>query len=101
VGKSKTEAGTGRVIPMSGALHIALQQHAAWYARKLGPLQPEWHVFPASNRIRPIDPLKPVTSLKRAWEGLRNKSGVQCRLHDLRHSFCTNGGRGNAGQHHA
>ncbi|MBM3775945.1 MAG: hypothetical protein FJW37_12415, partial [Acidobacteria bacterium] len=35
VGKAKTEAGTARRIPMSGVLKAALQQHAAWCARKL------------------------------------------------------------------
>lgn len=89
VGKSKTEAGVGRVIPMSGALRSVLEQYAGWYARKLGPIEPEWHVFPASNRIRPTNPSEPVTSLKRAWESVREKSGITCRLHDFRHSFCT------------
>lgn len=89
VGKAKTEAGTRRVIPMSGALKAALEQHAAWCAAKLGPIQPEWHVFPFSNRTRPINPMRPVTSLKRGWEAVRSAAGVKCRLHDLRHSFCT------------
>jgi len=89
VGKAKTEAGTGRVIPISGALKIALERHAAWYARHLGPIRPEWYVFPLCNRIRPTDPNRPVTSLKTAWNTVREKAGVTCRLHDLRHSFCT------------
>jgi integrase len=89
VGRSKTEAGTGRVIPMSGALRLALERHAAWYARHLGPIQPDWYVFPLCNRIKPTDPTRPVTSLKTAWNTVRDKSGVNCRLHDLRHSFCT------------
>jgi integrase len=89
VGRSKTEAGAGRVIPMSGALRTALEGHAAWYARHLGPIQPDWYVFPRCNRIKPIDPGRPVTSLKTAWNTVRDKAGVMCRLHDLRHSFCT------------
>jgi integrase len=89
VGKAKTAAGTGRAIPMSGVLKAALQAHAAFCARKLGPIQPEWYVFPLSNRTRPIDATKPVTSLKTAWETVKLKAGVECRLHDLRHSFCT------------
>jgi integrase len=55
VGKAKTEAGSRRVIPMSAALKVALEQHAAFCARKLGPLQPDWYIFPLSNRTRPID----------------------------------------------
>jgi hypothetical protein len=70
---------------MSGALKTALQRHAAFCAQKLGPIQPEWYVFPLSNRTRPVDPTRPVTSLKTAWETVRTAAGVQCRLHDLRH----------------
>jgi integrase len=30
-----------------------------------------------------------VGSLKRGWEAVRRAAGVNCRLHDLRHTFCT------------
>jgi integrase len=89
VGKAKTDKGKGRVIPMSGALRAALEHHAAFCARKLGPLKPHWYVFPRSNTKKPIDATRPVTSLKTAWETIRDASNVKCRLHDLRHSFCT------------
>lgn len=89
VGKAKTTAGAGRTIPMSTTLLLALQAHAGWIAGKLGPIQPEWHLFPLSNRIRPVDPLKPMTSFKTAWDTVRTEAKVQCRIHDLRHSFCT------------
>ena len=89
VGKAKTEAGTGRVIPMSATLRAVLEHHAAWYAGAFGPIQPGWYVFPQCRRNTPIDPAQPVGSLKRAWEGVRAKAGVDCRLYDLRHSFCT------------
>lgn len=90
VGKSKTEAGRGRRIPLAANLKAVLAQHAAWYASRLGTIQPDLHfVFPRSNRRAPIDPTHPVGSLKKAWEGVRKVAGVQCRLHDLRHSFCT------------
>ncbi len=89
VGKAKTEAGTRRVIPMGTPLRAALEQHASFCAGAFGPIQPGWYVFPFSRRIRPVDPTRPVTSLKRAWEGIRTKAKVDCRLHDLRHSFCT------------
>ncbi len=89
VGKSKSEAGARRAIPMSGALKAVLERHAAFYARRLGPIQPDWYVFPMSNRLALRDPLQPVSSLKTAWETVRTNAAVQCRLHDLRHSFCT------------
>jgi integrase len=89
VGKAKTEAGRKRRIPMSANLKAVLGQYASWYATRLGVIQPDWYVFPLCNRLAPKDPTKPVTSLKTAWEGVREKAGVKCRLHDLRHSFCT------------
>ncbi|HLM97788.1 MAG TPA: site-specific integrase [Bryobacteraceae bacterium] len=89
VGDSKTDAGKGRRIPMSANLRAALSQHAAWCAQKLGPLQPCWYVFPHCNRLAPDDALRPVTSLKTAWRSVRKAAKVNCRLHDLRHSFCT------------
>jgi hypothetical protein len=46
-------------------------------------------VFPLSNRTRPVDATRPVTSLKTAWETVKKGAGLVCRLHDLRHSFCT------------
>ena len=36
VGKSKTEAGTGRVIPLNETAIAALVAHAAWYTRRFG-----------------------------------------------------------------
>jgi integrase len=89
VGGSKTEAGKGRRIPVSGNFRAVLVQHGARYESQLGPVQPDWYVFPLSNRLAFRDPMRPVTSLKTAWESVRTKSKVDCRLHDLRHSFCT------------
>jgi len=89
VGRSKTDAGKGRRIPMSANLKAVLEQHAAWYTQKLGPLRPNWYVFPHSNRLAPDDPTRPVTSMKSAWQSVRAAANVTCRLHDLRHSFCT------------
>jgi integrase len=89
VGKAKTEAGKGRRIPMSANLKAVLSQHASWCATKLGPLHLDWFVFPLSNRLALKDPTQPVTSMKTAWESVRDAANVKCRLHDLRHSFCT------------
>lgn len=38
---------------------------------------------------RRVDPTKPVTALEKAWDTVRKAAGVERRLHDLRHSFCT------------
>jgi len=56
VGKSKTAAGTGRVIPLNDTVMIALEAHAAWYIRRFGECKPEWYVFPAGKGHRMIPP---------------------------------------------
>jgi integrase len=89
VAESKTEAGERRGISMSAILRAALDQHASWYIQSFGELQGGWYVFPACDRTRAVDPSRPITSFKRAWDGVRNKAGVRCRLHDLRHTLCT------------
>jgi hypothetical protein len=47
--KSKTDAGTGRVIPLNDTVMIALEAHVAWYIRRFGECKPEWYVFPAGK----------------------------------------------------
>jgi len=89
VGGSKTEAGKGRRIPMSANLKAVLAQHVAWYTARLGEPRAEWYVFPRMNRLAPVDPARPVGSLKTAWHSVRTAAKVNCRLHDFRHSFCT------------
>jgi integrase len=42
VGRSKTEAGEGRTIPLNASLMSALLDHSVWFAAKLGEPQPEW-----------------------------------------------------------
>ena len=90
VGKAKTAAGSGRVVPMGAGLSATLEGQASWLSGKLGgTIQPEWYVFPFSTGVRPEDPTRPVTTIKTAWEAVRKAAGVFCRLHDLRHTACT------------
>ena len=94
IGRAKTRAGTGRQIPLNADLIAILREHAAWYERKLGRIQPSWHVFPGRAKTvagedRPLDPSKPIGDLSTAWESLRENCGVNCRLHDLRHTAAT------------
>ncbi|MGD1092877.1 MAG: hypothetical protein ABSB35_12920 [Bryobacteraceae bacterium] len=42
-----------------------------------------------SNRRTLKDPTKPVDALRKAWESVREAAGLGCRLHDLRHAFCS------------
>lgn len=97
VGKAKTAAGSYRQIPMHPHVRAALESHAAWYAnpKRMGELRPEWYIFPAragrpkAGEKRPYDPTKPVGSVTKSWQVLRERAGVQCRLHDLRHTAIT------------
>jgi integrase len=88
VGKSKTAAGTGRVIPLNDTVLIALEAHAAWYTRRFGECKPEWYVFPA-GKGQPNDPTRPVTTLKTAWTKVRDNAKVVGRWHDNRHTLVT------------
>ena len=95
IGRAKTRAGTGRQILLNEDMVKILADHAAWYKRKLGEVRPEWYVFPGRTRkskkgeLRPLDPTKPIGDLTSAWDTLRDRCGVQCRLHDLRHTAAT------------
>jgi integrase len=88
VGRSKTAAGTGRVIPMSEALYAILSGHATWFVERFGELRPEWFLFPFGANDQ-LDPSKPATDVKHGWQTLRRRAGISCRLHDLRHSAAT------------
>jgi len=96
VGKSKTEAGTGRVIPLNETALAALEAHAAWYTRRFGECKPEWYVFPFGTPL-PKDPTRPITSFKTAWTKVREKAGVKGRWHDNRHTLVTELAEGGAG----
>jgi integrase len=88
VGKAKTAAGTGRVIPLNETALAALVAHAAWYTRRFGECRPEWFVF-AFGAPLPKDPTRPITSFKTAWTTVREKAGVKGRWHDNRHTLVT------------
>src|ERR1017187_9828440 len=57
VGKSKTDAGTGRVIPLNETAIAAMEAHAAWYTRRFGECRPEWFVFAFGTPL-PKDPTR-------------------------------------------
>jgi integrase len=88
VGKSKTDAGTGRVIPLNETAIAAMEAHAAWYTRRFGECRPEWFVFAFGSPL-PADPTRPITSFKTAWIKVREKAGVKGRWHDNRHTLVT------------
>ena len=95
VGETKTEAGTGRVIPLNERALLTLQSWATNFPDR----QPEHFVFPwehygfAGNDRKPhaktMDPNNPAAEFKTAWKSAKTKSKVECRFHDLRHTACT------------
>lgn len=96
VGESKTDAGTGRTIPLNEDLYGAVVEYAKWYTGKFGTAEPDWYVFPF-GKPRPKDPTRPQTSLKTAWRNARNRANVEGRFHDTRHTFVTDLAESGAG----
>jgi integrase len=62
VGKSKTEAGEGRTIPLNAALLEALRHHSDRYALRFGKIEPDWYLFPF-GRANHLDPTRPITTI--------------------------------------
>jgi integrase len=95
VGKSKSDYGTHRTIPLNARAHAALE----FWSSNFPERQPTHYVFPserygaAGNAFKACaygtDPTKPIGRWKEAWETVRRRAGVQCRFHDLRHTGCT------------
>jgi len=93
VPNSKTEFGTGRMVPLWRRACDAL---SLWLAR-FPDAGPDAFVFPfhrvkaGAKRSGPIlwdvQLDKPTTEWKSAWQTARTKSELAYRWHDLRHSF--------------
>ena len=88
VGRAKTSSGTGRQIPIAQDLHAVLTQHAAWFQLRFGAPSESDHLFPFGAPM-PSDPTRAATTIQKAWYGVLKAAGVQCRLHDLRHTAAT------------
>jgi integrase len=88
VGRAKTSSGTGRQIPMNQDLHEVLATHAEWFTKRFKVTTGGEHLFPW-GKPQPSDPTRHTTTIKTAWNSLRTKAGVSCRLHDLRHTAAT------------
>jgi integrase len=94
VGASKTEAGAGRSIPLNDRAFSAL---SLWNDR-FPKRKPDHFVFPTEkygqvgekrDGVYDVDPTTPVRTLRVGWVLARDRAGVVCRWHDLRHTFCT------------
>jgi integrase len=103
-GRAKTQAGTGRLIPLN---QPAFEAMAKW-AGRLVEAKPDDYVFPACEaagieREHPdkerIDPSKPITSWRSAWRAALKRTKLQIRFHDLRHTCITKLAESQASEH--
>jgi integrase len=97
VGKSKTKGGEGRMIPLS---HTALRTLKDWQAQFPASL-PDHYVFPRESYglighkglpggvVAPYEtfPDQYVQTFASGWRSAKKSAGVECRWHDLRHTF--------------
>ena len=85
VGKSKTEAGTGRLIPLNQSAVAVLVK----WASRTPEASPEHFVFPACENHK-VDPSRPIASFRTAWRNATKTAGLPgLRFHDLRHTAIT------------
>jgi integrase len=91
VGKSKTQTGTGRVIPLNSRILSVLEMWAAQFTDR----QPDHYVFPfercgargqedsfgftAGVIFYGTDPAQPIGDWKEAWEKARERAAVLLR----------------------
>jgi len=79
VGRSKTEAGTGRLIPLNANGFEALVR----WASRFPSAEPHHYVFPWCEN-RQVDPSRPTKGWRTAWRHALKRAGFRCRFHDLR-----------------
>jgi integrase len=101
VGKSKTQAGTGRLIPLSATALACMRD----WRRAFPACQPEHYVFAseayavagsAPGAVHSIDPTRPILSFKTSWTTARKTAAVCARWHDMRHTFVNSLAEGQA-----
>lgn len=84
IGKDKTKAGTGRVVPLNARAVATL---AEW-AESFPDREPEHYVFPSERykqtdnegnfEVVGTDPTKPVGAVKSAWESAKRRTRWRC-----------------------
>jgi integrase len=95
VSKSKTAAGTGRLIPLSKRICASLTLWIGYFASAA----PDSFLFPFHQvgiagdsravTVYDADLQRPMGSWRKAWLEASKRAGVRYRWHDLRHSFVT------------
>ena len=94
VGLSKTEFGTGRLLPLNDRAVAILCFWASLFPER----EPNHCDFPSERYgasgdgvtvTHSIEPTRLIGRWKEAWESAKIRAGVSCRFHDLRHTGCT------------
>jgi integrase len=85
VGKSKTDAGTGRVIPLNPAVRRALADLCEAFPNR----DAEHYVFPLAEGNSKPDFARPAKGWRTAWRNACKRAGLKMRFHDLRHTAIT------------
>lgn len=103
VGKTKTEGGSGRLIPLNAPAYAILVKWASQFCE----VKPEDYVFPACENARfdcpkpdisKIDSSHPVKSWRTAWRRALKDADLSIRFHDLRHTCITKLAEGQASE---
>jgi integrase len=103
VGRTKTESGSGRVLPLNSVAYGAL---ARW-AGRFQETEPDHHLFPSCENARfdgthpqaaNIDATRPIKSWRTAWRRALKDAGLSIRFHDLRHTCITKLAEGQASE---
>jgi integrase len=103
VGHTKTEGGSGRVIPLNSTVYTALVR----WAGRFPMARPEEYIFPACEDARidckkpdlsKIDPSQPIKSWRTAWRRALKGASLDIRFHDLRHTCITKLAEGRASE---
>jgi integrase len=95
VPKSKTDAGTGRAVPLT---RRACAELTRWFGL-LPDAPPDSYVFPRNSvgvfgnarepNFHSVDLGQPIGEWKKAWNIACKTAGVSYRWHDCRHTFIT------------
>jgi integrase len=84
VGRSKTDAGIGRIIPLNT---IAFEVLVRWAGRSPNAMS-EHYVFPWCEH-RQLDLTRPTKRWRTAWRHALKRAGFHCPFHDLHHTCIT------------
>jgi integrase len=103
VGRTKTEGGSARVIPLNSVAYAALVR----WASRLPEAKQGDYISPGCENFRPeckesdmskIDPSQPIKSWRTAWRSVLKAAGLNIRFHDLRHTCITKLAEGQASE---